>query len=150
MALRGAFDDLALPAADYLPVVAVTTTAQASGVAPVAGFAGAQQNVLVSSAATALTTPTAAQIYAQFVSALQLAGLANPGQNTALSAGILGSSYIVEIVNSDASGLTLTAGTGVTFVGTNVIAAAAGSRTYAVNIVSPTVVTMTSIGSGGI
>jgi hypothetical protein len=149
MALRGAFDDLAIPVTGFLPENQFSTTSQASGAILATALVGACYNILTSSGATALTTPTAAQMYAQLVADLQVLGFSNPLQNlaNALFNENGGVTFEIRIQNSNASTLTLTGGTGVTIVGTATIATAS-YRDYAVCLTSPTTATLTNLGGG--
>lgn len=151
MAQRGVFDDLAFPVTSFLPEIQVTATAQASGVIPVAAIVGATFNVLNSSVATALTTPTAAAIYAQLVAVLQAAGIQVPQQNIANSAFFAngGPTWEVRIGNTAAQ-LTISAGTGVTIVGTATVATTTGTTDFVLALTSPTTATLTRIGTGTI
>lgn len=151
MALRGAFDDLAFPVTSYLPENQLTTTAQASGAIAANLLVGACYNILTQSGATALTTPSAAQLYAQFVQALQANGLSNPLQNLANpvfneNGGV---TFQVRVVNSNASTLTLTAGAGVTITGTATIITV-NYRDYSVVLTSPTTAVFTNLGGGAL
>jgi hypothetical protein len=70
-------------------------------------------------------------------------GFATPQNN------VLGTTFRVRVLNSDASTLTLTGGTGVTISGTATVLTNSW-RDYAVALTSPTTLTLTSIGSGTI
>lgn len=150
MALRGAFDDLALPVTSFIPEIQVTATAQASGVIAPAALVGATFNILTSSGATALTLPTAAALYAQLVADLQAAGLSNPLQN--IANGVFfengGVTCEVRISNSNAGTLTLTTGAGITLTAGAPVVAATGTVDFILVLTSPTTATMTRIGSG--
>jgi hypothetical protein len=151
MALRGAFDDLALPVTSFMAEYQITNTALASGALPAAAFTGATFNVINSSVATALTTPTAAAIYAQLVSVLQAAGLPVPQQNIANSTFFEngGPTWEVRISSSVVGPLVVTGGTGVTIVGTASIAQNT-SIDFILALTSPTTATLTRIGSGAV
>jgi len=94
-----------------------------------ADIAGADYTVLATSGATALTTPTAAQIIA-----------AVPGWE-------VGDSYRLRIYNTNAGTLTLTGGTGVTITGTATLATNVW-REYIVSYTGAGAVTMQNIGAG--
>jgi hypothetical protein len=149
MALRGAFDDLALPVTSFVAEIQVTATAQASGVIAPAALVGATFNILTSSVATALTLPTAAAIYAQLVSVLQAAGLSNPLQN--IANGVFfengGVPCEVRFANS-AAALTISTGAGITLVGSFAAIATGATVDAVLNLTSPTTATLTRIGSG--
>lgn len=151
MAQRGVFDDLALPVTSFIPEIQVTATAQASGVIPVAAIVGATFNVLNSSVATALTTPTAAAIYAQLVAVLQAAGIQVPQQNIANSPFFANGGPTWEIrIGNTAAQLTISAGAGVTIVGTATVATTTGTTDFVLTLTSPTTATLTRIGTGSI
>lgn len=151
MAQRGVFDDLALPVTSFIPEIQVTATAQASGVIPVAAIVGATFNVLNSSVATALTTPTAAAIYAQLVAALQAVGIQVPQQNIANSPFFANGGPTWEIrIGNTAAQLTISAGAGVTIVGTATVATTTGTTDFVLTLTSPTTATLTRIGTGSI
>jgi hypothetical protein len=94
-----------------------------------ADIAGASYVVLATSGATALTTPTAAQIIA-----------AVPGWE-------IGDSYRLRVYNTNGGTLTLTGGTGVTITGTATIATAVW-REYIVSYSAAAAVAMQNIGAG--
>lgn len=106
----------------------VTTTA-ASGALNVGDMEGAGIVYLASSLATALTTRTAAQIFA---------GIAN---------GYASFAYTLRVLNTNAGTLALTGGTGVTITGTAIVATNT-FRDYLVTLVSATAVTLQSVGAG--
>lgn len=149
MALRGAFDDLALPVTAFLAELQVNSTAQASGAIAANLLVGAKYNILSTSVSTALTTPTAAAMYAQLVSVLTTAGLPNPLQNLANPVfNENGGSISFEIrISTSGAGLTISAGTGVTISGTATIATGA-YRDFLVNMTSPTTAVVTNLGGG--
>jgi len=105
----------------YVAITGTTWTA--------ADIAGADYTVLATSGATALTTPTAAQIIA-----------AVPGWE-------VGDSYRLRIYNTNAGTLTLTGGTGVTITGTATLATNVW-REYIVSYTGAGAVTMQNIGAG--
>lgn len=150
MAQRGVFDDLALPVTSFIPEIQVTATAQASGVIPVAAIVGATFNVVQASAATSLATPTAAALYAQLVAVLQAVGIQVPQQNIANSPFFAngGPSWEVRFSNTSGGTLAITAGSGVTLVGTFTGIATLTCVDAVVVLTSPTTATITRIGSG--
>lgn len=148
MALRGAFDDLSLPATAFMAEIQVNSTAQASGAIAANLLVGAKYNILLTSVSTALTTPTAAAMYAQLVSVLQAAGLPNPLQNIANPVFNENGGISFEIrISTSGAGLTISANTGVTISGTATVAT--GSyRDFLVDLTSPTTATITNLGGG--
>lgn len=127
MTTRGVFDDSILQPAVLLPFSQYQTTALASGVIPAALIAGCMENVLVSSGATALTVPTAAQIYA----AVSVPGL----------------QYRLRVINTNAGTLTLTAGTGITVTGSLTLATNTW-REFDVTLTGQSSASFKSIGTG--
>ncbi len=142
----------------YNPVNVLTNaqynaTAQASGVLTAAVLAGAVENYILSSGATALTTDTGANIVAN----LQTCIIAQLKASGALAAGSSGSppagvpnltnlTFYVAIENTNGGTLTLTAGTGVTFVGAATIATVT-TRSFLVTVTSPTTVSFQTLGA---
>jgi hypothetical protein len=150
MALRGAFDDLALPVTSYVAEYQVTSISQASGVIPASALVGATFNFLIQSGATALTLPTAAALYAQLQSVLQAAGLPNPLQNMANSVFFEngGLTCGVRISNSNAGALTVTTGAGITLTGSFASIATTTTIDAILTFTSPTTATLVRVGSG--
>jgi len=126
-----------------LPPFQYTVTAAASGAILPAAVTGSQENVLLSSGATALTTPTAANMYATLLAALAAQG-SGPFANVPSTF-----SYRVRVINTNAGTLTLTAGTGVTITGLATIA----TNTWREYVVTPggnNTCTFQSIGTGAV
>ena len=141
MTTLGVFRDDFYNPINTLPMVKLTTTAQASGVLAASAITGATEAYVVSSGATALTTDTAVNIIAAIVGAMQVAAAGN--QPTAAS--IQGITYSLSIWNTNGGTLTLTAGAGVTITGTATLATTV-ERQYAVTVTSPSTVTLTNLG----
>jgi hypothetical protein len=131
---RGVFDDNFFGGSAYLQEYQYNSISQASGAIPTNVFCGATDCELASSGATALTTPTAAQIWAQ------IAGL--PGQLNMQNL-----TFRVRVINSNAGALTLTGGTGVTINGTASVTNGTW-REYVATVVGPYAVTLQNVGSG--
>jgi hypothetical protein len=144
MAARGVFDDSIFPGSAFLAETQISSTGTATTLTAAQACGGCETYVIATTAAT-LATPSAAAIYAQLVQLLQVSqaqggpGVATPQNN------IVGASYRIRVIST--SGLTVSGGTGVTLVGTGVIAAASW-RDFTVQITSPTTITLTSVGSG--
>lgn len=111
------------------PADQYVSTAEGNGTMAAGQMEGALDCILATSGATALTTRTAAQIYANI-----------PGVQ-------LGMTYRLRVFNTNAGTLTLTGGVGVTITGTATIATAVW-RDYLVTIDSATAVTVQNIGAG--
>ena len=139
MTTLGVFRDDFYPSTVALANTVYNSTALASGVIPVNLLGPADEVYLASSGATALTTPTAAAIYAQALAVLQAAGVLQPVVN--------GVNYDLRIINTNAGTLTLTAGAGVTITGPATMAANTW-RDYIVTITSQGAVTLQSVGAG--
>ena len=139
MTTLGVFRDDFYPQFTALPSYQYSSTSQASGVIPVANIAGAAECYMTQSGATALSTPTAAAMYAQLIQSLVLAGVSPNSLN--------GTTYFVRIINTNGGTLTLTGGTGVTFLGTATLATNT-SRDFIVTVTSPVTVTFQSVGTG--
>lgn len=152
MTAQGVFRDDYYNAVNVLTNSQVTTTAQASGTLAAAALASAVENYIVSSGATALTTDSAVNIIAQLQQAVATAykaAIASFGAGVNPPPGVpnlFNFSFFVQIGNTNASTLTLTAGTGVTFVGAATIATAS-QRGFSVTVTSPTTVTFTTTGA---
>jgi hypothetical protein len=147
MTALGVFRDDFYNAAAALTETQYTVTAQASGTLAASAIAGARNCVVLSSGATALTTDTALNIIAQIQNAVATAYKQGLG---AFAAGVnpppgvpnlFNVTYTLTIVNTNASTLTLTGGTGVTLSGTTTVTTAA-ERVYLVTITSPTTVSI--------
>jgi hypothetical protein len=147
MTALGVFRDDFYNAAAVLTETLYTVTAQASGTLSASAMAGARITVVLSSGATALTTDSALNIIAQIQNIVATAykqGLGafaagvNPPNGTP---NLFNMTYVLQIVNTNAGTLTLTAGAGVTLAGTTTVATAS-KRDYLVTITSPTTVTI--------
>lgn len=112
-----------------LPDYTYQTTALASGVITASLLTGGTETVLLSSGATALTTPTAAAL---------LAATPNGGA---------GDTWKVRIINTNAGTLTLTADASITITGTLTIATNTW-REYIVTILTATTAKMQQVGTG--
>lgn len=110
MSQKPLYDDNVNVAA-FLAASQVNSISQASGAIAANLLAGASENYLLTSGATALTTPTAAQLYAQLQQVMQSNGF-GPNYNIPNNF-----QFYFRILNTNAGTLTLTAGTGVTFSG---------------------------------
>lgn len=140
MTTLGVFRDDFYNVSSILPEIQFNSTSIASGTLTAALLAGASENYISQSGATALTTDTAVNIIAQIVSAIQTAAKgAFPLPN------IQGMTFTTYVRNTNASTLTLTAGTGVTITGTATIATGV-ERQYMVTISSPTTVALQDLG----
>lgn len=125
---RESGEDIALqqsrtPFAQYVSISAGNGTLAAGN------MEGALDCTLATSGATAMTTRTAAQIFANI-----------PGAQ-------VGMTYLLRVYNTNAGTLTLTGGTGVTITGTATIAANVW-RDYLVTINTTTTITLQNLGSG--
>lgn len=147
MTALGVFRDDYYNAVSVLPQTQYNTTAQASGVLAAALIGGAGDCYVTSSAATALTTDTAVNIIAAIQIAVATAykqGLGSFAAGVNPPPGVpnlFNVSWTLTILNTDASTLVLSAGTGVTLSGTTSVPAGA-IRVYQVTINSPTTVTI--------
>jgi hypothetical protein len=147
MTALGVFRDDYYNAAAVLTETQYTVTAQASGTLAATAIAGARLNVVLSSGATALTTDTALNIIAQIQNIVATAykqglGAFAAGVNPPNGApNLFNTTWTLQIVNTNAGTLTLTAGAGVTLSGTTTVATAS-MREYVVTITSPTTVTI--------
>jgi hypothetical protein len=140
MTQLGVFRDDYYSPYSVLPEIQFTSTSQASGVIAASALAGASENYISTSGATALTTDTAANIAAQVISAIQKAAVgAFPPPN------IVGLTFTTYVRNTNGSTLTLSAGTGVTITGTATLATLV-ERQYMVTVNSPTSVTLQDLG----
>jgi hypothetical protein len=143
MTTLGVFRDDFYNAASILPEIQFTSTSQASGTLAASNLAGASENYVTTSGATALTTDSAANIIAQVANAIQtvIKGSSVPNIN--------GLSFTTYVRNTNASTLTLTAGTGVTITGTATIATGV-ERQYMVSITGPATVTFQDLGGSAV
>lgn len=107
----------------------VTSIASGNGALAAAQMAGAELTDLITSGATALTTPSAAALLA-----------ATPN-------GQIGMSYVLRIINTNAGTLTITADASITTTGTMTIATNTW-REFVITFTSATTATMKSIGTG--
>jgi hypothetical protein len=147
MTFLGVFRDDIYNATAVLTETQYTVTAQASGTLAATAIAGARLSAVLSSGATALTTDSALNIIAQIQNVVATSYKQGLG---AFAAGVnpppgvpnlFNVTWTLQIVNTNAGTLTLTAGAGVTLAGTTTVITAA-SRWYAVTITSPTTVTI--------
>ena len=140
MTTLGVFRDDYYSPYSTLPEIQYSTTSQASGTLAASALAGASENYVSTSGATALTTDTAVNIIAQVYSAIQKAAAgAFPPPN------IQGLTFTTYIRNTNASTLTVTAGAGVTITGTATLATLV-ERQFMVTVTSPTTVTFQDLG----
>ena len=137
MASLGVYEDKYLPVGYNQAPSQYTSISQASGVIPVAAFCGALNTFLLTSGATALTTPAAAAIYQQYLPTVREIGRSSYG----------GMRYTIRIANSNAGTLTITADSSITTTGTLTIASGTW-REFVISITSPTTANMQGIGSG--
>lgn len=112
-----------------LPLTKLTSIAVASGTLAAGDMEGAAISVLTQSGATALTTRTAAQMYAAIPNAVP------------------GFSWFVRIINTNAGTLTLTMDASVTATGTLTLATNT-FRDFLLTFTSATAATMKQIGTG--
>ena len=112
-----------------MPQTAFSSISSGNGTLAAGAMEGAQLVILATSGATALTTRTAAQLFAGV-----------PGA-------YVGMSWLFRAYNTNGGTLTFTGGTGVTITGTATVATAIW-RDYQVQFTSATAVTMQNAGSG--
>ena len=112
-----------------MPGAQYTSISSGNGTLTGAQVAGANYVALVTSGATALTTPTAANILA------------------AIPNGVVGVSYVLRIVNTNGGTLTITADASVTATGTLTLSTNT-FRDWVVTIATATTATMKQIGTG--
>ncbi len=152
MAQLGVFRDDFYNAINVLPNAQYTATAQASGVLAASALAGAVENYITSSGATALTTDSAANIVNNLQTALltkfnlQSGSAGNPPQGVPNLNNI---TFYVSIRNTNAGTLTLTAGAGVTITGTATLATTV-ERNYLVTVNAPNLVTFQDLGGAAV
>lgn len=140
MAQRALYDDN-IPAISFLPSYQFVSTAQASGAINATSVSGAAECYITQSGATALTTPTAAQIVAAIQNVLSNLGLGPfPPLGYPLT-------YFVRVINTNAGTLTIAGGTGVTMLGTATLATAT-SRDFIVTVTGLNTATFQSAGTG--
>jgi len=153
MTALGVFRDDVYNSVSVLAQSQFTSTAQASGTLAAAAMSGSGDCYVTSTTATALTTDSAINIIAAIQNAVAVAykqGLGSfaAGVNPPNGVPNLFNTSWTLTINNQAAGLTLTAGAGVTFVGTNAAAIATlTSRVYVMTVTSPTTVTMQSVGA---
>jgi hypothetical protein len=154
MTALGVFRDDFYNAVSALAQSQFTSTAQGNGTVLTAqAMSGAGDCYVTSTTATALTTDSAINIIAQVQIAVATAykqGLGSfaAGVNPPPGVPNLFNTSWTLTINNQAAGLTLTAGVGVTFVGTNAATiATVTSRVYVLTVTSPTTVTMQSVGA---
>lgn len=154
MSTLGVFRDDFYNASAILTVAQYNTTAQASGVLAASSMTGAHLNYVLSTVATALTTDTAVNIIAALNNAVSVAVKASQANGGGFATGLgvpqsapnlFNISWTLTIENT-AAALTLTAGTGVTLVGSAVVPTVS-QRTWVVTITSPTTVNMQTVGA---
>jgi hypothetical protein len=151
MAYIGAARDDFWNAVNVLTNAQVTTTSQASGILNAVALASAVENYITSSGATALTTDSAVNIIAQLQTAVaqaykaQIAGFGAGVNPPAGVPNLFNFTFFVEIQNTNGGTLTLTAGTGVSFVGAATVTTAT-TRSWIVSVTSPTTVVFTTVG----
>lgn len=144
MATRGVFDDAFYNPIHVLPTVQFTSIAAGNSTLTAAQVSGAQETVLASSGATSLTLPTAAQLFLALQNLVpNFGGVLGVGGT---GSSIVGLSYKLRVINTNAGTLTIVTGTGITLTGTATIVTQA-FRDFLVTITSPTTATVTSIGS---
>jgi len=155
MTVLGAFRDDFYNAISVLPSGQFNSISIASGVLAAAVIAGAAENYVVQSGATALTTDTAVNIIArlqQAVATAYSAAIQGAGAGVNPPAGVpnlFNVSFYINIRNTNAGTLTLTAGTGVTITGTATLATTV-ARGYLVTVTSPTTVTFQDLGGNAV
>lgn len=159
MTTLGVFRDDFYNASAVLPQATVTPTTQNGGTLLAATMVGGgDQYVLFSGQTTAqaITTDNAVNIIAQLQAAVAVAykaQIAGFGQSVNPPLGVpnlFNMAYTLTLVNNNTSvgAITLTAGTGVTLVGTAWAGAIATTITYVVTVTSPTTVTITRAQTG--
>jgi hypothetical protein len=151
MTALGVFRDDFYNAVSALAQTQYTTTAQGNGtILAAAAIGGAGDCYVVSSGATALTTDSAINIIAAIQIAVATAykqGLGGFAAGVNPPPGVpnlFNVTWTLVIVNTNGGTLTLTAGTGVTLLGTTTVLTGA-MRVYAVTILSPTTVSIQGI-----
>jgi len=157
MTALGVFRDDYYNAVSVLPQSQYTATAQATGTvlaASAIGGAGDCYVVASGQAAVTFTTDSAINIIAQIQAAVATAykqGLGSFAAGVNPPPGVPNLFNVVwtlTIVNLNSATLTLSAGTGVTLLGTTTVVTTS-SRTYAITITSPTTVTIQGMYSNG-
>ena len=133
MATRGVWDDSYLQPTDFLNDFQYTAISQASGAIPIAAFMGSAETQLLQSGATALTTPSALQLWNYLLTLV-------PTLPTLCT-------YRLRVINTNAGTLTLTGGTSVTINGTATLATSTW-REFLVTVIGPNLCTMQSVGTG--
>lgn len=142
MTTLGVFRDDYYDPVSVLPHSLYTAVTQASGVLTAANITGASEVFLQSSGATALTTDTGANIISAILTSIQTNAV---GAFPAPSIVGVGFSYVLNVRNTNAGTLTLTAGTGVSITGT--ASAATGiQRRYLVTVSAPATVNLQDLG----
>jgi hypothetical protein len=152
MTFLGVFQDGYYNALATLASAQMNTTAQGNATILSASLlASAVSNYIVSTTATALTTDSAVNIIAQLQQAVavaykaQIAGFGAQVQPPLGAPNLFNIGFYVQIGNT-AAALTLTAGAGVTFVGSAVVPTV-GYRGWVVTITGPATVTFTTTGA---
>ncbi len=154
MSYLGAFRNDYYNAISVLTAAQYNTTAQTSGVLSSTLLAGAVQNYIVSSGATALTTDSAADIISTLKNAIAVAVKASLAGGSGFASGVsppegvpnlFNVSFLVSIQNTEGATLTLTAGTGVTITGAATVTTGT-TRTYIVTVTGPSTVNFQTVG----
>lgn len=140
MSQKNLYDDT-VAIASFMAAAQFNSTSVASGTLPATSIAGAAENYLTQSGATALTLPSAASVVAQIQNVLQAQGL-GPNYNIPTNFG-----FYLRIINTNAGTLTLTAGTGNTITGPATLATNTW-RDYYVTVTGLATVTYQSVGAG--
>ena len=159
MTTLGVFRDDFYNAGSVLPQATTVPTTQNGGVLLAANMVGGgDQYVLFSGQTTAqaITTDSAVNIIAQLQQAVavaykaQIAGFGQSVQPPLGVPNLFNMAYTLTLVNDNtASGaITLTAGAGVTIVGTAWAGAINTIITYVLTVTSPTTVTLTRVSTG--
>ena|ERR1700761_889202 len=141
----GVFRDGYYNPVNILPRAQSTTISQASGVLAATAMVGGQDTFVTTSGATALTTDSAANILSTLYAALVNNSGSSPAPRKWSTM-----SWLLNIINTNASTLTLTGGAGVTISGTATIATNT-SRNYLVTITNSAgsgAITLMNVGGG--
>ena len=155
MTFLGVFRDDFYNAINTLTAYQYTTTAQASGVLQATAMAGATEVYVLSSGATALTTDSAVNIIAQLQQAIAAAIKTSLAGGAGFASGVnppngvpnlFNLTWFLQIENTNAGTLTISAGAGVTLLGAATIATVS-ERSWIVTVTSPTTITLQTVGS---
>jgi hypothetical protein len=156
MAFLGAFRDDFYNAVSALAQTQVVATTAGTSTVPASSIAGAGDCYLDVSggAGVTYTTDSAINIIAQIQNAVATAykqGLGSFAAGVNPPSGVpnlFNTSWTLTINNQNSGSITVTAGTGVTLIGTNAgTIVTVTSRVYVLTITSPTTVTMQSVGA---